>query len=519
MAHLPMWGPDPAKPGPSEPGASSASGGLWVSPEELSATDAPPGTESDLAELAERFSAHSGGGLSKESSANLALEIVLNEIVEQACLATGATGAAIVLERGGELVCRASTGANAPALGVRLGTDAGLTGACVKTLQIQRCDDAQSDSRADMEASRWLGIRSVMVLPLLRNHDLLGLFEVFSSYPSAFGERDERTLEALAQRTLNNLQRAAETLVTRVKVVTEAPAPAAPAEERLPAEPETRPRDDSADVYAAEEDRQDRIPQADGVTLALGAVVFACAILLSTLVGLHFGRQRGTDNTHRAKPANGPASRTQQQNGNSSNAGGSPFSAGAAGTSASTDPLPAVGSPAMSGQRVGASAAQPDSRQSDSRPAGARPALPAPPAGSLMIYENGKEVFRMLPSGPGGEQDAKRGEVDGASAPAPAFALSPDDAASSLLHRVEPEYPKQARQQGIQGPVVLDLRIGKDGVVEDVGFVSGQTVLADAATSAVKHWRFKPHYVDGREVEMQTRITLRFTLPTLQVPN
>ena len=98
----------------------------------------------------------------------LALEIVLNEIVEQACLATGASGAAVVLERGGEWVCRATAGGNAPQLGARLDPAAGMSGACVKTRTVQRCDDAQNDPRADIEACRILGVRSVIVLPLLQ---------------------------------------------------------------------------------------------------------------------------------------------------------------------------------------------------------------------------------------------------------------------------------------------------------------------------------------------------------------
>ena len=79
--------------------------------------------------------------------------------------------------------------------------------------------------------------------------------------------------------------------------------------------------------------------------------------------------------------------------------------------------------------------------------------------------------------------------------PSPAFPLSADAAESSLLHQVEPDCPQEARRQGIQGSVVLDVHIGKDGAVQDVGLVSGQAVLADAATSAVKQWRFKPRAV------------------------
>src|SRR5271155_3770816 len=198
MAHNPIFGSDPAKPASPGPekgveGGAASSGVRTVG-------------ESDLAELAAKFAVHGGGRVSPELSADLALQVVLNEIVEQACLATGASGAAIVLERGGEWVCRASAGGNAPQLGARLDTEAGLSGACMKTRTVQRCDDAQDDPRADIEACRVLGARSVIGLPLLQKGELAGVFELFSEWPSAFGERDERTLEALSLRILRNLE-------------------------------------------------------------------------------------------------------------------------------------------------------------------------------------------------------------------------------------------------------------------------------------------------------------------------
>src|SRR5580658_2734422 len=97
------------------------------------------GAEFDFEELAALFAAQGGGGISAEVSADLALEIVLNEIVEQACLATGATGAAIMLVWNGEMVCRASNGVNAPELGAPLGSESGLTAECIRTRQVQRC--------------------------------------------------------------------------------------------------------------------------------------------------------------------------------------------------------------------------------------------------------------------------------------------------------------------------------------------------------------------------------------------
>src|SRR5271156_1246812 len=152
--------------------------------------------DTDFANLAARFGAQSGGTLSLELCADLALEIVLNEIVEQACLATGATGAAVVLERDGEMVCRASSGATAPELGARLDVASGLSGECVRTGKTQRCDDAQTDPRADATASQRVGVRSALVLPLIDanridGNRVAGLFEVFSPRAWAFGDRDE----------------------------------------------------------------------------------------------------------------------------------------------------------------------------------------------------------------------------------------------------------------------------------------------------------------------------------------
>jgi signal transduction protein with GAF and PtsI domain len=177
-------------------------------PEPSALPSSSAGAETDLAELAALFAAHSGGNVSQEISADLALEIVLNEIVEQACLATGATGAAVILEREGEMVCRARSGVNVPQLGARLDSETGLTAECIKTGQMQRCDDALTDPRADAEASRSLGVRSVMVFPLLWNAKLAGVLEVFSSRCGAFRERDEHTLQALAGRILKNLEQA-----------------------------------------------------------------------------------------------------------------------------------------------------------------------------------------------------------------------------------------------------------------------------------------------------------------------
>src|SRR5690242_9222117 len=144
------------------------------------------------------------------SSVDLALDLLLNQIVEQARLATTATGAAIALLRDGQMVCRATSGWNAPDLGMRISGNSGLSGKCIQTLQVQLCNDTETDNRVDAESCRGLNIRSILAYPLMEEGRLEGVFEIFSSLPDAFGERDIQTLEALRWRIFQTLQHASD---------------------------------------------------------------------------------------------------------------------------------------------------------------------------------------------------------------------------------------------------------------------------------------------------------------------
>jgi TonB family protein len=86
-------------------------------------------------------------------------------------------------------------------------------------------------------------------------------------------------------------------------------------------------------------------------------------------------------------------------------------------------------------------------------------------------------------------------------------------ATSNVLERVEPQYPDAAREQRLQGPVVLNVLVGVDGQVRELKVVSGDSVLAKAATDAVRQWRFRPHRTNDVPVEFETRITVNFSLP------
>ena len=81
-----------------------------------------------------------------------------------------------------------------------------------------------------------------------------------------------------------------------------------------------------------------------------------------------------------------------------------------------------------------------------------------------------------------------------------------------LVHQVAPKYPALAQQARIQGTVVLQVVIGKDGTVQNLHVLSGHPMLNQAAIDAVRQWRYKPYRVNGEPVEADTQINVNFTL-------
>jgi putative methionine-R-sulfoxide reductase with GAF domain len=128
----------------------------------------------------------------------LDLEPGISIIAEKAQALTGATGAAIALRKGDEIICRARTGRTAPDLGVRLQTDRGLSAECVRTGEVLLCNDAESNPRVDMASCRRLGVRSILVAPLRHFRRTLGVFEVLSSTAQAFDNNDVATMQFLS---------------------------------------------------------------------------------------------------------------------------------------------------------------------------------------------------------------------------------------------------------------------------------------------------------------------------------
>lgn len=135
---------------------------------------------------------------------NVALALIANRV----CSITRGTGAAIALVGRNGMTCRAAVGTNVPDIGAKVDVSRGFTGECVRRNRALRCDDASSDTRADAEVCRSLGIRSILGAPILYERDLVGILEVFSTRPSAFDHGDLAVVERLAQTVVLTLSRA-----------------------------------------------------------------------------------------------------------------------------------------------------------------------------------------------------------------------------------------------------------------------------------------------------------------------
>lgn len=424
---------------------------------------------------------------------------LLNDIVERARSATNASGAAIALGRGDDIVCLAETGSSAPSVGARLNLKSGLSGACVQSKTFQRCDDSETDPRVDPELCRRLGLRSMLVFPILRRDVLLGLVEVFSPNAHAFSDREVQALASLSRTISYILDSSA--VPAAQQVFEEPPLEAAPEafvaataqqvsdEPPLEAAPEVFVAASEAVAHeeplAAVSEAEVALPttlKQDYWTTVLTVAVIVLAITLGWLLGRGGLRRAGP-------PPNNPAP-TQQ---------------------ASLPPQSTPVPPAAAGNPAAAAEKPP----STPAPKHESAAPPNPHPGELVISQNGKVIYRQ----PGSQPESATNVPPVPNPPSAqtgvsnAVLISSETANQFLVQRVEPEYPESARDQRIQGPVTLEAVVGKDGSVKTLKTVSGDPQLAAAARHAVSQWRFKPFLRDGKPVEFQTQVTVNFRLP------
>jgi len=438
---------------------------------------------------------------------DLALDLVLNELVVRAAEATHASAAALALARGDEMVCRAATGHLAPDLGIPLNTRDGLSGACLQTRQPQLSVDTEFDPRVDPAISRRLGIRSILIVPVfdMNNAQFTGVLEVFSTSPAAFSNSDQKLLEGFAEECARIRQSAIE--LSQRKPVAMAASP-----ELIPPEliaPEFTPHE-----FVAPSPQPARRPPYEAWTLVLGSLAILATIAVSFLIGSRVGWLRHA------------ASHTQPSH-----------------------PIPAETS--VSRAQAKSSASTTAAKRPNGAPdkASARAsAHTSPAADELVVYEKGKVIFRMKPAPAKPDQAKRQAKLDSARqdsdsvveassttripttkltttklapakiatnkvAPAQSVWLAPAQAETRVLRRTEPQYPPSALATHHAGNVVLEVQVAEDGSVSNIHTLSGDPLLAAAATEAVRTWRYRPYRQHDHPAQFETDVTIVFTLP------
>ena len=418
---------------------------------------------------------------------DLALDLVLNEIVARAADATHASAAALALVRGDEMVCRAATGHLAPDLGIPLKPRDGLSGACLQSHQPQLCVDTEFDPRVAPDISRRLGIRSILAVPVFdinnTNNDarFAGVLEVFSASPAAFSNSDQKLLEAFAEECAR-VREAALELGQREPIAVASTVRILPS--LMPAD--STPDFTTAGPLLAHHSRYETW------ALVLGALTILAAIALSFLIGSRVGwlsPPQPVSSSHIEQPA--PAERS---------------SATAAAPGGSRSSPEKSRSEKLSSEKARGNGSEKASRQSS-------PAADEA-AGDLVVYEKGKLVFR-LKSPPAKQIDNAVTEAASTAklAPTQSVWLDPDQAEARLLGRIEPEYPSEALAAHRAGDVVLEVQVAEDGRVSHIRLLSGDPVLAGAAAEAVRSWRYQPYLQHDHPAPFQTDVTLTFALP------
>jgi TonB family protein len=489
---------------------------------------------------------------------DLALDLVLNEIVVRAAEATRASAAAVALARGDEMVCRAATGHFAPDLGVPLNTHDGLSGACLQTRQPQLSVDTEFDPRIDPVISRRLGIRSILIVPILdmKNARFAGILEVFSSSPAAFSNSDQKLLEGFAeecarirQAAIELSQRQPAALVPPNVVLPKIVAPELMSPEFILPKivpPDPIMSDSVLPGFAVANPKPARRPSSEDWTLVLGSLTILATIAISFLVGSRIGWLPHTAShaqTSHPIPAETSMPRAQAKSCVGIASPGCPAEQSSTATAAPRRAMPS--SP---------------EKTSAKKSSLTSPTPTATPAGDeLVVYEKGKVIYRMR-AGPTKPDQAKRDQAkSGATKPAsikqdsnaiieasstteiastktvpskttpakiapakiaPAKTASsqsvwvaPAQAEARLLSHTEPQYPPAALAAHRSGYVVLEVQVAKDGSVSNVRTLSGDPLLAAAATAAVRTWRYHPYRQHDHPAQFQTDVTLSFSLP------
>jgi TonB family protein len=439
-------------------------------------------------------------------------DTILGAIAVAAHSLTGATGAAVAMPQDGAVVCVGRSGETAPELGARLNVDSGISGECLRTGVIMRCDDASRDFHVDAEVCRQLGLQSIAVVPLRGQHGRVGVLEVFSTESYAFTEDKMEVLGRLAGLAEAAWARGAVTevlpvedegvvaaaLTTVVEAPTDLPRTIAP----------TVPLAGMREIFATPQPEVSIAPRKWPYAI-LAAVALLAVALLSVYGWKAWYRSSVASKTSQ------PAAVSATASGESENAAAG---RGLASTAdiirpSSRSASRAGGPTALPAAKTGAAVSTPDDVvRRPPQSAGSAHRGEAKRGVQPSAVSNSEEIPQLAAS------SANPADLGKALATAPALPqlgvpVSQGIGGGVLVHRVQPVYPAEARRMRVQGSVVIDAMVTEQGQVDGLKLVSGDSMLAEAAMDAVRRWRYTPYSLNGKPISKPTRITISFIAP------
>jgi TonB family protein len=426
-------------------------------------------------------------------------DVILGAIAEAAQALSGASAAAVAMQTDGAVVCCGRSGESAPELGARLNVDSGISGECLRTGKVLRCDDTNKDYRADPIVCLRLGLRSIAAVPLHHKESVIGLLEAFSDHTYAFSEEHMDAMRRLAKL-------AEATYAQEISVDLE----------NKPTWTKSR----IADVGAFLSRAGASVRETSGVIITrlwsglagerkyYSLAGLAVVVLLVAVVGWRLW----------PKPASPPTAQAA-----TSEAAAPAAVPGSTAAALVFKPTPSVESrdpkknEAKGGVQRAALAATPDVviHNLSSRAAIAE----APKTGSPQGESSPPPPSELAPEAPNiaavNPDKAPLGTLFSAPPVLPEFGSPVSHGVSEgvLIHKVQPVYPTQGLPMRLEGAVVLQAVIAEDGKVKDLKVISGHPTLAQAAMDAVRQWRYRPYQLNGKPVAMQTQITINFKLP------
>jgi TonB family protein len=453
---------------------------------------------------------------------------VLGTISIAAHALTGADGAAIAMPRGGAVVCVGRSGEIAPELGALLNVESGISGECLRTGRIMRCDDASRDFHVDPDVCRQLNIQSIAVVPLRGRRDRVGVLEIFSSRSYAFTEEHMDLLGRLAGLAEAAWARAPEA---------QEPEAREPEAEVLPASLQG---DETAVNGSLEgEDLQAQPFRGDSLLLSPTTAIrtgvlekprLAAASAALTRVGEAMATefQGGLRRARRWQygsiaalatvllvllvvlgwkvwyKASLPTRPAVNSHGAESSSSDGETGVGLAFEPATVAPTASrhISRTLSQVTKPPAAANPPDQEIRQRRFVQARPhedqtSTASADAPQVPVTNDGAaDLGGLLPASP--------------TLPKLAVPISQGVSGGVLVHRVVPTYPFEARQMHVQGTVVLEATINEGGQIENVKVVSGSPLLAHAAMDAVRKWRYTPYLLNGKPISKETQINITF---------